>query len=65
MDVVFAKVKEAWKAVVVFVGAALLVWNQLAPGLSEILPASWQHTIAVVVAALTVVATYSVPNKQP
>lgn len=53
---------EYWKLLTTAVGSALLVWNQFEPGLSAILPTSWQHPLAVVVAILTAVATYAVPG---
>ncbi len=59
------KIAQYWKAIVAAVGAALLVWNQLAPGMAGVLPVSWQHPIAVVVGVLTVVSTYTVPNADP
>jgi len=54
-----------WKAIVAACGAALMIWNEVQPGLSYILPASWSHGITIVVGVLTVIATWGVPNRTP
>ncbi len=54
-----------WKAIVAACGVALMIWNEVQPGLAEILPASWSHGITTVVGLLTVIATWGVPNRTP
>lgn len=56
-----AKFTNAWKAIVAACGAAVMIWNEVAPGISGILPVSWAHAITAVVGVLTVIATYGVP----
>jgi hypothetical protein len=65
MNTVLAKLGQYWKAITAGAGSVLLAWNSIAPGLSGILPESWQAPIAVVVALVTAVATYSVPGPEP
>ena len=54
-----------WKAIVAACGVALMIWNEVQPGLAYILPASWSHGISIVVGVLTVIATWGVPNRTP
>jgi hypothetical protein len=56
------KINAYWKAIVALAGSLLMIWNEYAPGFADILPASWSHTITIVVGILTAVATFGVPN---
>lgn len=56
------KINAYLKAVVALAGSLLMIWNEYSPGFADILPASWSHTITVVVGILTAVATFGVPN---
>lgn len=53
---------EIRKAIAAFVGTLLLFLNEVTQTFGFILPADWQHTISGVIAVLTVVATYWLPN---
>jgi hypothetical protein len=50
------------KTIVAAAGTLLMVWNEYSPGFADILPASWANGISLVVAVLTFVATFAVPN---
>lgn len=50
------------KAIVALAGSLLMIWNEYSPGFADLLPASWSHTITIVVGILTTIATFSVPN---
>lgn len=56
---VLDKLKGYWKAIIAFIGVALLVINQVAP----VLPVDWQHPAALVIAVLTAVLTFAKSNE--
>jgi hypothetical protein len=60
-----AKLSEVRKAVAAGIGVVLTVLTFVTQNFGGVLPASWTAVVGSLVAVLTVVATWAVPNAKP